>query len=124
MKPSPTRGLTLLVAAVGGGWMVLDGLVALATGGYIGSELGPWAVLVGLVGVDPLSFGMRLFFVLYGLAWLGAALLYALRPAPGRWALLAFALGSLWYAVIGTAVSTTLALLLLTERHAPEPPPT
>ena len=119
-----TRLAPLVLSALGGGWMLLDGSVALATGHYVGSELGPWAVLVGLVGVDPLSVGMRLFFVLYGLAWLGAALLYALRPAPGRWALLAFALGSVWYAVIGTAVSTALALLLLTERRPPEPPST
>lgn len=114
MKPARAP---LALSALGGGWMLLDGSIALATGDYVGSELGPWAYLVPLVGVDPLSLGMRLFFVLYGAAWLCAAAWYARRPATGRWALLVFALGSLWYALVGTAVSTALALLLLTERH-------
>lgn len=117
MKLDLARAAPLALSALGGGWMLLDGSIALATSDYVGSELGPWAHLVALVGVDPLSFGMRLFFVLYGAGWLCAAAWYARWPATGRQVLLAFALGSIWYALIGTVVSTALALLLLTERR-------
>lgn len=120
--PTFVRPAALALSALGGGWMLLDGAVALATGDYVGPELGPWAALVAALGIDPLSLGMRLFFVLYGLAWLGAAAWYAFRPRQGRRALLAAAVGSLWYAVVGTLVALALvALLAWEERRARDP---
>jgi hypothetical protein len=104
--------------------MLLDGAVALATQDYLGPELGPWAALVEALGIPPLSLGMRLFFVLHGLAWLGAAAWYARGGATSRRVLLGVALGALWYAVAGTLVALALAALLWREeRRAKASPP-
>ena len=103
--------------------MILDGAVALATGDYIGSELGPWAGFVSALGADPLSLGMRVFFVVYGLAWLGAAAWYARGGAAGRRALLFVAGGALWYAVVGTVVALLVAALVLAAEWRREPSP-
>lgn len=119
------RPAALALSALGGGWMVLDGAVALATGDYVGPELGPWATLVAELGVDPLSLGMRAAFVLYGLAWLGAALWHARGGTAGRRALLVVAGGAVWYAVVGTLVALLVFALVLADgrRAAQAPPP-
>jgi hypothetical protein len=65
---------------------------------------------------------MKSFFVVYGAVWLTAIVWYLLQPAQGSWtAMLALALASLWYLVIGTLVSILVAAILLipsVRRHA------
>ncbi|HWH07995.1 MAG TPA: hypothetical protein VNX21_02275 [Candidatus Thermoplasmatota archaeon] len=106
--------------ALNGAWMLVDGSVALATGDYIGDELGPWAALLRAVGVDPLSRVVAAAFALYGAAYLALLAAYALRPARLRSALAAATAPLLAYLAVGTLVAAaTLALLLAERRSAP-----
>jgi hypothetical protein len=107
--------------------MVFDGVRALTVGDYVtvDGQLGPWADAVEAVGVEPRAVGMKVFFVLYGAAWLAAAGAYARDVPRSRAAMAGFAVGSLWYLALGT-VSSVLQLVLLTLdrrlRPAPAPP--
>jgi hypothetical protein len=126
---SALRWVAIALALVAAGFMIFDGTRALlvgdylrpASGGYAG-ELGPWANIVEQLGIDPLSTGMKSFFVVYGAVWLIAIVWYVLNPAQGSWtAMLALTLASLWYLVIGTMVSILVAAILLipsVRRHA------
>jgi hypothetical protein len=100
--------------------MLLDGGRALLVGSYItassgehAGQLGPWARLVSLVGIEPESTGMRLAFVVLGLLWLTLAAAFV---ADARWtwtAGTALATCTLWYLVPGTVLSLCLLGLLL-----------
>jgi hypothetical protein len=105
--------LALAVAAAG--WMFFDGLRALTVGDYVtvDGELGPWADVVEAVGIEPRATGMKAFIACYGAAWLFAAGAYASDLRRGRAAMAGFAIGSLWYLVLGT-VSSVVQLVLLT----------
>lgn len=100
--------------------MVLDGGRALLVGRYLtpssgehSGQLGPWARLVSLVGVEPESTGMKLVFVVLGLLWLGLGIGVA-AGAHWAWATgLVLAVATLWYLVPGTAVSVAVLVLLL-----------
>jgi hypothetical protein len=113
------RRAVVALAALSGGWMVLDGARALVAGDYVtvDGRLGPWAELVERLGIDPRSTGMKAFFVAYGTAWLVATARYA-RGRPGsRGAMAAFAVGSSWYLVAGTVSSAVQLALLGLERR-------
>ena len=60
--------LLLLASTVQGGFMLFDGIHKLATGTYFGHQLGPWARLVSLAGINPDSLGPV--FVFLGCLWL------------------------------------------------------
>ncbi len=94
--------VVLLCAALNGGYMLLDGFYASATGNYIGGTLGPWAALVRLAGIDPRSYAMHGIFIVYGIAWFAAIAFYLARR---RAAIAAMALFTLWYVPLGTALS-------------------
>lgn len=99
------------------GYMAFDGARALLLGDYvtIDGQLGPWAALVEAVGVDPRGVPMKIFFVAYGAAWLVALGLH-LAGRAGRRVMLAFAIGALWYLVIGTVAAAAQIALLATAR--------
>ena len=114
-------GLALMI----GGWAVFDGLHAFTTGNYVtprtgahAGRLGPWADLLRVLGLDPLSAGVKTFFLALGAAWLGAAIGFALGAAWARPALLVVAVASLWYAPVGTLTALVELLLLLTLARA------
>lgn len=115
------RWLVVLVAGLEAGFMLFDGARALIVGDYLtpssgeyAGRLGPWARLVGRVGIDPRSAGMKWLFVVYGLVWLGVLVAFALGWRWAWWATAALAAGSLWYLVPGTVLSAvTLVLLVL-----------
>ncbi len=117
----------MILGALQGGYMLLDGARALVVGSYItpgsgehAGELGPWARLVAAVGIPPESTGMRAAFVVLGLLWLVVSVGVA-AAAPWSWpAGLILAVATLWYLVPGTLISVAVALLLLTPalRHA------
>jgi len=72
---------TAALCLLQGGYMLLDGVRALVVGAYItpsagehAGELGPWARLVALVGIEPESTGMKLVFVGLGVLWSGTGL--------------------------------------------------
>lgn len=119
------RWLVVVLAVLEAGYMVFDGGRALVVGDYVtpksgayAGRLGPWAALVRRLGIDPHSRGMKLTFVVYGLAWLLITVAFAGDASWGWAAMLVFALASLWYAVIGTVVSALIVVLLLLPRVA------
>ena len=102
--------------------MVADGTRALLTGDYRtpasgrhAGQLGPWAGLVKLVGIEPRSTLMKCGFVAYGLAWLAVTAAFARRRPWARTGMVIAAAGSLWYLVPGTASSIVQLLLLALE---------
>jgi hypothetical protein len=108
------KWVTLALAAAAAGWMVFDGVRALTVGDYVtvDGQLGPWADVFEAVGIDPRAVGVKAFFACYGAAWLFAAGAYASDLRRSRAAMAGFAVGSLWYLVLGT-VSSVLQLVLL-----------
>lgn len=120
MRAGLLRGLIVALAGLGAAWMLFDGMRALVLGDYvtIDGQLGPWAALVDALGIPPRSFGVKLFFVLFGAVWLATTVAFAIRRAP-RGAMVAFALGSLWYLVVGTVLSLALVALLVALGRTP-----
>jgi hypothetical protein len=103
----------IVYLALGPGlFMTFDGARALIAGDYLtpttgqhAGQLGPWSSVVSAIGIPPRSTGMKVAFVLFGLAWLTAAVAF-LRRAPGsRGALAGLAVATLWYLPVGTLVS-------------------
>lgn len=100
--------------------MAFDGSHAFITGDYVtpsegpySGQLGPWAGLVSAAGVPPRSAAMKSTFIVYGFVWLACCVPFVLRR-PWAWrAMLALAIGSLWYLVVGTVTSTLLIGLLM-----------
>lgn len=100
--------------------MVFDGLRALLVGDYVtpssgayAGQLGPWAVLVRRLGIEPRSMPMKLCFVVLGAAGLVATGAYA-GHAPWGWAaMLVTAATTLWYLPVGTATALVQILLLV-----------
>ncbi|MDQ3957493.1 MAG: hypothetical protein M3273_04135, partial [Actinomycetota bacterium] len=82
-----------------------------ASGAHAG-ELGPWARVVESVGIDPRSPVMKTFFVIYGMLWIAAIVAFALGQRWSWFAMLALALGSVWYLTVGTIVSAIVVILL------------
>lgn len=98
--------------------MVIDATRRFVVGDFfrIGGQLGPWAVLVSAVGVDPLAMGPV--FLVIGVAQVTAALLLLLLHRPwGDVLVLAFAVGTLWYLLFGTISSVIqIALIVASKR--------
>ncbi|HEX2058311.1 MAG TPA: hypothetical protein VHI71_08080 [Actinomycetota bacterium] len=114
------KWVIVLLALVDAGYMVVDGTRALVAGDYFtpssgehAGELGPWARIVETIGVDPRSTGMKAFFVVYGLAWLGVVAMFALERSWAWGAMLVLAAASAWYLTVGTIVSVAVVALLL-----------
>lgn len=114
------RWVVIALAVFEAGYMAVDGGRALVTGEYITpssgeyeGQLGPWTKIVEAIGIAPSSTLMKTIFVVYGLVWLGIAAAFAAR-LPYSWGLmLAAAIGSLWYLIIGTVASAIMIALLL-----------
>lgn len=117
------------LAVVEAGWMVFDGLRALIVGDYVTipgpdghGQLGPWTALVSAVGIEPRSGLMKGVFVAYGLVWLGITAAFVRKVRGSEGAMLAAAIGSLWYLVFGTLSSLIqIGLLLLLRQRHPRP---
>lgn len=114
------RWVIVALAVLGAGYMVVDGTRALVRGDYFtptsgehAGELGPWARIVRAVGVEPRSTRMKAFFVVYGAAWLAVTAAFALGAGWSWVAMLALAIGSLWYLIPGTLLSAVIIALLL-----------
>lgn len=113
------RWAVVALAVVEAGYMVVDGGRALLTGDYFtpssgdhAGELGPWARVVDTLGIAPRSTGMKAFFVIYALAWVGVIVAFAAGRSWAWAGMLVLALGSLWYLTVGTVFSALIALLL------------
>lgn len=117
------RWVIAVVAASEAGFMLFDGVRALTVGDYLtpsggehAGQLGPWAAIASAVGIDPRSTAMKIVFVAYGLVWLLAIVAFLAGRPWAWWAMLALAVGSLWYLVAGTVVSLLVVVLLLLPR--------
>lgn len=116
------RLFVIVLATAQAGLMATDGLQALATGDYFthrlgpfNGKLGPWAVVVESVGIEPRSLPMKLTFVAYGFVWLVVIYHFARGHRWGRASMILAALGSLWCVGPGTplAIAQLLVLMLL-----------
>ena len=118
--PLVLRWIAVAVCAVQGGYMVVDGVRALAVGSYFtprsgkhAGKLGPWARVVSAVGIRPESTGMKVGFVVLGVLWLALAAGWAAGAGWARPAGIVLAIGTLWYLVPGTVISVLVLVLLL-----------
>jgi hypothetical protein len=114
------RWLAAALSVFEAGYMVVDGSRALVRGDYItpktgphAGKLGPWAIAVKRIGIDPRSSLMKGVFVAYGLAWLGIVAAFLAGVSWGWAAMLVAAIGSLWYLIVGTLTSAAVVILLL-----------
>jgi hypothetical protein len=113
-------GLVIFTA----GWMLFDGTRALIAGDYVtpqtgeyAGQLGPWAALVGTVGIEPRSTLMKSIFVVYGAIGMVIALLFARGVTWARTALITACALGLWYVPFGTLANVVSLILLSTERR-------
>src|SRR3989442_8608265 len=125
-RPLPRTGVAAAaLAIINGGYLVIDAIHRFVVGDFlrIGGQLGPWAVLVGAVGIDPLAMGPV--FLVIGVAQVAAASLLLLRRPWGDVLVLAFAIGTLWYLPFGTLSSMIqIALIVASKRmHVPAAQP-
>jgi hypothetical protein len=116
--------LLIILAVLGftsGGWMLFDGGRRLIAGDYvrINGQLGPWQHAFAAVGVDPMSAGVAVAFVVIALFRL-AATVGVIGGARWGWgAMLASSVAILWYLPIGTANAIlTIVILLLPALRA------
>jgi hypothetical protein len=112
--------IIVLLALQEAGWMAFDGSRALTLGDYItpksgayAGQLGPWSKIVEAIGIAPRSTLMKSIFAVYGFAWLAIIICFILRMEWAWWAMLVAAIGSLWFAPIGTFFSAVQIVLLL-----------
>jgi hypothetical protein len=117
------RSLLVALALLLGTWLGYDGIRALVRGDYTtpssgpyAQQLGPWARLLELVGVNPRGTAIKALHVLLGLAWYAGALAFLLRSSIGPRLLLTCAIGSLWYLPFGTVVGAAEIALLVRLR--------
>lgn len=114
------RWAVVLLAMLVGGWMAFDGLRALILGDYVtaaqgpyAGQLGPWAALLGALGIDPRSLAVKLLLAGLGITWLASALGHAAGLRWAAWALLICAACCLWYLPFGTLAGLADIVLLL-----------
>ena len=108
----------IVVLALGPGlFMTFDGLRALILGDYLtpttgpfAGQLGPWSSVVSAVGMAPRSATMKILFVIFGLAWLGATAGFLRRTTWSARALAVMAVATLWYLPVGTLMSTLVLI--------------
>lgn len=97
--------------------MFVDGLHALLMGSYFapGGQIGPWAALLSTIGVPPFSAGVKVAFVVLGLAYIVAGLAYALYERRALWFGLV-AVCTLWYLPLGTILSLIVLIAIAVSR--------
>jgi hypothetical protein len=107
-----------LVAALIGGFQLVDGAHVLRVGAYLGPPTpGPWANLVAAAGVDP--FAMGPVFIVLGSAWiLAVGWLVTTGAGTAWWASVAVAVLTLWYLPLGTALAALTLLILVVGRSS------
>lgn len=109
----------LVLVLLNGGFMAYDGGRALIVGDYItpqkgemAGQLGPWASLVQTIGLEPRSTLMKTIFLIYGLAYVLAAVAIVLGQSGAFWAIFTIAILGIWYLPFGTLINIIVVLLL------------
>lgn len=116
------RWIFLLVLIIAS-YMIFDGSRALIYGDYLtqstgvyAGQLGPWAAIVSMVGIEPRSAIMKLAFVVYGLSFIGMSILFVMKLHWAWIGLLAMAVLGLWYLPFGTIINLIVIFLLAKKR--------
>ena len=116
------RWIFLACCLLGGGFMFVDGMRALAIGDYFtpskgayAGQLGPWANLVSAVGLPPRSLLMKIVFVIYGSATVLAATLYCLGLGRLRLAMIILLVSGLWYIPFGSMLFLAALILIVID---------
>lgn len=110
--------LVLIVAS----YMILDGVRALAVGNYLtpstgeyAGQLGPWATVVSMAGIDPRSTLMKLTFVSYGILTSAMSVCFIRKLRWAKTGLLTMSLLGLWYLPFGAIINLVVIVLLMTK---------
>lgn len=105
----------IILSALNGGFMLIDGMYVLKNGKYIGpAKPGPWANIFQFFNIDVFKLGPL--FIMFGLAWLCFIAVYI---SNFDWA---FTFGvimcvlTLWYLPVGTVFSLLILTLLIVSR--------
>ncbi|MEJ5995942.1 hypothetical protein WG904_16050 [Pedobacter sp. Du54] len=107
--------LTML-GLLNGGYMLVDGVFVMLKGKFIGTDKpGPWANLFYKLNIDVFKLGP--IFITFGILWL--IWVYALCTTQS-WAYifgLIISLFTLWYLPLGTLLSITIFISLMTMKN-------
>jgi hypothetical protein len=119
-KMHVVKWIVVVLGALQGGWLLFDGVRALTVGDYVtatsgprAGQLGPWSKIVAAVGLEPRGTPVKLLHVGCGIAWLVAAICFAIGTSFAWWLTLVCAVCTLWYLPIGTVASLVVLGLLL-----------
>ncbi len=121
-KPSITTIIISILSLILGAWLVFDGIRKLLTGYYTGEQtigLGPWAIIVSLIGVRPAD--MAFPFLFLGILWIVNGVIVLLGANTRYERTIAISIVTLFYAVPGTIVSIITITLSLSERRLARP---
>ena len=104
--------VVIVLSALNGIWMLIDGVYVLAKGKYIGPDKpGPWASLIGLTGIDVFRLGPL--FMIFGIAWLAFAGGLFADAAWARTLGIVMSIATLWYLPFGTLISFVVFIALV-----------
>lgn len=124
MSQGGTPGLTTtVVVALSSlalyGWWAFDGVHAMVTGdlvtpksGAYAGQYGPWSKVVDAIGLNSHARAMHVAFLVLGLMGLAITAMWIGHVPYARWALVAFAIASIWYLPFGTVLGLLIAALV------------
>src|SRR5712691_9940369 len=121
-KPSLTTSIIAILSFIIGSWLVFDGARKLLTGYYTGEQtigLGPWAIIVSAIGVQPAE--MAFPFLFLGMIWIVNGVIVLLGANTRYERVIAISIVTLFYALPGTIVGTITILLSLREKRLAGP---
>lgn len=107
--------LVTILAFLNGAYMLLDGIVVVLKGKYIGPEKpGPWARLFEALSFNVFRLGPL--FIVYGILWLVWLYMFWTNQSNAYWFGLAISFLTLWYLPVGTLFSLAIIAILLFGR--------
>lgn len=120
-----TRWPAVGMLGVVGLYMAADGLRALLRGDYLtpssgprAGSLGPWASLLGRVGLDPRAAGTKAAYTAIGVFHVAGSIVFAVATGPGAaWLAFAAAVSGLWYVPFGTIADLAVIASLVLGAH-------
>ncbi len=118
------KWVIVVFALINAGFMTFDGARALIIGDYLrpssgehAGQLGPWAKLVKLIGIDPESTLMKSVFLILGIVSLFITICFILDYSWAWKAMLIINICTLWNLIIGTASNIIQIILLIILRY-------
>ncbi len=106
------RQILAFISLLMGVWMIFNSSYALLNGRYFGSsELGLWADLLDIVGIDPFSFAPG--FLALGILWLVSCFMVIFLAKWWRQFVSTTAVLSVWYIPFGTFLSLVAIVMIL-----------